>query len=329
MGCTLIRDVRVAAGVRTIGTPRLRGCPPGARRILPFRGAWQPIVLAGFRRQPSRIGLGVIPGGAGDRVRSGLLEAGIFPVVFCPIAPVAVVCLAALHVPAGCCDEFPKFIHRNGVRRQRDRMGDHHPMQRLFKRRGIFSRCRSLFESTGGQNRQDGTASGSRGSSCPAGSRAPLRPRVCSARAPDDAQRARSRRAARSQRRSISLAASCGNSSANRGSSTAEPAAAARLYCAACAPRLRTSIGGRTSTVGGASPRGNIWAALDSRCWAAACHCAARLASLRTDAPNFSISALLSRSFACKPATWVRKLSRSAFAAVARLCAACSFSSVF
>ena len=57
---------------------------------------------------------------------------------------------------------IPEFIHRNGVRRQRDRMGDHHPMQRLFKRRCIFGRRRPLFESTRGQNRRTGQVGQSR-----------------------------------------------------------------------------------------------------------------------------------------------------------------------
>src|SRR5579859_7111413 len=90
-------------------------------------------------------------------MRSGLSESWVFPVVLRPMFPLALVRVAALHVPSGGRDEFLEFIHRHGIRRHGKRTADRHPMLRLCECEAALGSIRTLIESTRGQHRHGGT----------------------------------------------------------------------------------------------------------------------------------------------------------------------------
>src|ERR1700682_4012444 len=91
-------------------------------------------------------------------MRSGLYESRVFPTVRGPMFPLAVVRVAALHFSPSSRDEMVEFIHGDGIRRHRQRTADGHPTHRNFeRRRAALSASRTLFESTRGQHRHDGT----------------------------------------------------------------------------------------------------------------------------------------------------------------------------
>src|ERR1700722_18982071 len=151
----LVGHVRARARARSVRTPRLIGIAAGARGIFPFRCARQPVPMPGLRRQPSRVGFGIVPGRAGDGMRSGLHEAGILPTAFGPMLPLTVVDIAALHVPPGRRDEGTEFIQGDGTRGHGERTPDGHPVQRLLEGSGAtVGAGRSLLESPLRQYRQ-------------------------------------------------------------------------------------------------------------------------------------------------------------------------------
>src|SRR6202789_2607427 len=127
----LIGHVCAGTGARSVAIPRMIGLAVGACGILPFRCARQPVSMPGFRRQPCRVGLGIVPGRARDGMRSGLHEARIFPAALRPMRPFAVVDVAALHVASGSRDELAEFIQGDGTRGHRERTPDDDPVQRF------------------------------------------------------------------------------------------------------------------------------------------------------------------------------------------------------
>src|ERR1700679_2227116 len=112
----LIGHVCTGTGARSVAIPRMIGLAAGARGILPFRCARQPVSMSGFRRQPCRVSPGIIPGRARDGMRSGLHEARIFPTALRLMLPLAVVDVAALHIASGSRDELAEFIQGDGAR---------------------------------------------------------------------------------------------------------------------------------------------------------------------------------------------------------------------
>ena len=69
-------------------------------------------------------GLGIVPRRTRDGMRSGLSESRVLPIVLRPMFPLALVRVAALHVPPGSRDEFVEFIHGHGIRRHGKRTAD-------------------------------------------------------------------------------------------------------------------------------------------------------------------------------------------------------------
>src|SRR5882724_9372911 len=91
-------------------------------------------------------------------MRSGLSESRAFPIILRPMFPLAVVRVAALHVPPGRRDELVEFIHGDYIRRHGKRTADDHPVLRPCEGHGAaLGRSRTLFESTRGQHRHGGT----------------------------------------------------------------------------------------------------------------------------------------------------------------------------
>ena len=328
MGCALSATFALAQASEP-SAPHGAAAPPARAHIpIPRRLAAYSADRSLPTARPHRPG--IIPRGAGDRMRSGLREAGLSQLFSarrrqspsyvsqpCMSLPVAAMNSRNSSTVTALVDKAIGWA----IITQCSGFSNVDPFS-VWRR--------SLFESTRGQNHERRTGRTVADRRAGPDKRQPLRARACSARALNDAPGGiRSPlRAGSARRRSIARAVSCEGSSASRGHfkrSLGSNAAEARAGCV----RGGASMCGSASANGSTSIRGTILAASDSRCCAAACHCVARFASLLTEAPNFSISALLSRSFDCRLETCVRNPSSSVVAAVTRRCAAWSFSSVF
>jgi hypothetical protein len=96
----------LACGFRVV-PPRPDFPRPGKRRVLPFGFGKQPVLLAGFFRQPIGVRLRVVPADAYRRMIFALLEAGVAPVPGLVLDPLQVVAPE----DAACADSFTKVAN--------------------------------------------------------------------------------------------------------------------------------------------------------------------------------------------------------------------------